>query len=144
MQGAGKDRAATMNDRLVRTAAHWGAFWVKVRDGRAVGVAPFEKDEHPSPLAQSMVASVYDKSRIDRPHVRKGFLDSGPKSDRSRRGAEPFVAVDWDTALALAAGELKRVRSAYSNASIFAGSYGWSSAGRLHHAKSPLHRVMNL
>jgi Molybdopterin oxidoreductase N-terminal domain len=42
---------ATMNDRLVRTASHWGAFWVKVSDGRAVGVKPFEKDENPSPLA---------------------------------------------------------------------------------------------
>ena len=101
-----------MNDRLVRTASHWGAFWAKVRDGRAVGVEPFEKDEHPSPLAQSLVEAVYDKSRIDRPYVRKGFLDHGSKSDRTRRGAEPFVPVDWDTALALAAGELKRVKSA--------------------------------
>ena len=70
-----------MSERLVRTASHWGAFWVQVRDGRAVGVKPFEKDEHPSPLAQSQVEAVYDKSRIDRPHVRKGFLDHGAKSD---------------------------------------------------------------
>jgi biotin/methionine sulfoxide reductase len=133
-----------MNGSLVRTASHWGAFWAKVRDGRVVGVQPFEKDEHPSPLAQSLVQAVYDVSRIDRPHVRKGFLDHGAKSDRSGRGAEPFVAVDWDTALALAAGELRRVKSAFGNASIFAGSYGWSSAGRLHHAKSLLHRFINL
>ena len=133
-----------MNDRLVRTASHWGAFWAKVRDGRVVGVEPFEKDEHPSPLAQSQAQAVYDASRIDRPHVRKGFLDHGAKSDRSRRGAEPFVAVDWDTALALAAGELGRVKSTFGNAAIFAGSYGWSSAGRLHHAKSLLHRFTNL
>jgi biotin/methionine sulfoxide reductase len=133
-----------MNERLVRTASHWGAFWAKVQDGRVVGVQPFEKDEHPSPLAQSQVQAVYDASRIDRPHVRKGFLDHGTKSDRSRRGAEPFVAVDWETALALAAGELGRVKSTFGNASIFAGSYGWSSAGRLHHAKSLLHRFTNL
>src|SRR5258705_4124885 len=104
---------ASMNDRLVRTASHWGAFWVKVRDGRAVGVKPFEKDENPSPLARSLVETVYDKSRIDRPYVRKGFLDQGIKSDRSRRGAEPFVAVDWDTALALAASELQRIKSVH-------------------------------
>jgi biotin/methionine sulfoxide reductase len=133
-----------MNDRLVRTASHWGAFWAKVRDGRVVGVEPFEKDEHPSALALSQTQAVYDASRIDRPHVRKGFLDHGTKSDRSRRGAEPFVAVDWDTALSLAAGELGRVKSTFGNASIFAGSYGWSSAGRLHHAKSLLHRFTNL
>jgi biotin/methionine sulfoxide reductase len=133
-----------MNDRRVRTASHWGAYWVKVRDGRAVGVEPFEKDEHPSPLAESLVQAVYDQNRIDRPYIRKGFLEHGAKSDRSRRGADPFVAVDWDTALSLVASELGRVKSSFGNASIFGGSYGWSSAGRLHHAKSLLHRFMNL
>ena len=133
-----------MSERLVRTASHWGAFWVQVRDGRAVGVKPFEKDEHPSPLAQSQVEAVYDKSRIDRPHVRKGFLDHGAKSDRTQRGAEPFVPVDWDTALKLVSGELTRVKESFGNRAIFAGSYGWSSAGRLHHAKSLLARFMNL
>ena len=99
-----------MSERLVRTASHWGAFYVQVRDGRAVGVKPFEKDEHPSPLAQSQVAAVYDKSRVDRPYVRKGFLDRGAASDRTKRGAEPFVPVDWDTALDLVTAELKRVK----------------------------------
>jgi biotin/methionine sulfoxide reductase len=133
-----------MNDRLVRTASHWGAYWAKVRDGRVVGVQPFEKDEHPSPLAESLARAVYDRSRIDRPYIRKGFLERGTRSDRSRRGTEPFVAVDWDTALACASNELARVKHTFGNASIFAGSYGWSSAGRLHHAKSLLHRFTNL
>src|SRR3954465_10926723 len=133
-----------MNERLVRTASHWGAYWAKVQDGRVVGVAPFEKDQHPSPLAQSLAEAVYDSSRIDRPHVRQDFLQRGANSDRSRRGAEPFVPVDWDTALALAASELQRVKTTFGNASIFAGSYGWASPGRLHHAKSLLHRFMNL
>src|SRR5262249_7379194 len=70
-------------------------------------------------------------------------LERGAASDRSRRGEEPFVPVDWDTALSLAAGELARVKAAFGNTAIFAGSYGWSSAGRLHHAKSLLHRFMN-
>jgi len=116
---------------------------VQVRDGRAVGVKPFEKDAHPSPLAQSQVEAVYDRSRIDRPYIRKGFLDRGANSDRSRRGAEPFVPVDWDTVLALVSAELTRVKTAFGNRAIFGGSYGWSSAGRLHHAKSLLHRFMN-
>jgi biotin/methionine sulfoxide reductase len=133
-----------MNETLVRTASHWGAFWAKVRDGRIVGSQPFEKDTHPSPLVESFVRAVYDQSRIDRPHVRKGFLEHRHRSDRTRRGAEPFVAVDWDTALTLAADELSRVRSEFGNTAIFAGSYGWSSAGRLHHAKSLLQRFTNL
>ena len=119
-----------MSERFVRTASHWGAFWVQVRDGRAVGVKPFEKDAHPSPLAQSQVEAVYDRSRIDRPYIRKGFLDRGANSDRSKRGAEPFVPVDWDTALALVSAELTRVKAAFGNRAIFGGSYGWSRAGR--------------
>src|SRR5690348_6649854 len=98
-----------MNDRLVRTASHWGAYWARVRDGRVVGVEPFEKDENPSPLAASLAQAIYDPSRIDRPYVRQGFLDHGANSDRSRRGAEPFVPVDWETALSLVARELGRV-----------------------------------
>ena len=133
-----------MNERLVRTAAHWGAFWAKVRNGRIVGVEPFERDEHPSPLAGSLAQAVYDRTRIDQPYARKGFLEDGAGNDRSGRGAEPFVPVSWDKALSLAADELKRVKSTFGNAAIFAGSYGWSSAGRLHHAKSLLHRFVNL
>ncbi|MCC6890429.1 MAG: molybdopterin guanine dinucleotide-containing S/N-oxide reductase [Hyphomicrobiales bacterium] len=136
-----------MNQRWVRTASHWGAFWVEVRDGRVVGTRPFEHDTHPSPLVASQVAAVYDKSRVDRPYVRKGFLErgaGGTADDRQRRGVEPFVAVDWETAVGLVAGELSRVKDAFGNRAIFAGSYGWSSAGRLHHAKSLLQRFMNL
>ena len=33
---------------------------------------------------------------------------------------------------------MSRVSSDFGNASIFAGSYGWASAGRFHHAKSQL------
>jgi anaerobic selenocysteine-containing dehydrogenase len=109
-----------MNERVVRSASHWGAFRVRVKDGRIVGAEPFEKDEHPSPLVQSQVEAVYDKSRIDRPYVRRGFLDRGAASDRTKRGAEPFVPVDWDTALALVSDELSRVKRDFGNTAIFA------------------------
>ena len=74
---------------------------------------------------------------------RKGYLEKGKDSDRAGRGAEPFVPVDWDSALDMVADELARVREAHGNTSIFAGSYGWASAGRLHHARTLLHRFLN-
>ena len=73
----------------------------------------------------------------------QGYLKKGKDSDRTGRGAEPFVPVDWDSALDLVANELARVREAHGNTSIFAGSYGWASAGRLHHARTLLHRFLN-
>ena len=36
------------------------------------------------------------------------------------------------------------VKDYYGNKAIFAGSYGWASAGRFHHAQSQLHRFINL
>ena len=45
--------------------------------------------------------------------------------------------------LVIAAEALAHARTAHGNESIFAGSYGWSSAGRFHHAPTQLHRFMN-
>lgn len=75
--------------------------------------------------------------------IRKGWLDNGPGPDH-RRGADQYVAVPWQRALDILAGELSRVRDKYGASSIFGGSYGWSSAGRFHHAQSQVHRFLNL
>src|SRR3546814_401360 len=126
-----------------RTASHWGSYTAEVRDGRLVGVTPFAKDANPSPMIEAMPEIVYHKTRIARPMVRSGWLKDGKNSDRSRRGAEPFVAVSWDEALDLVAGELRRIRHEHGNAAILGGSYGWSSAGRMHHARTLLHRFLH-
>ncbi|MDX1402655.1 MAG: molybdopterin-dependent oxidoreductase, partial [Kiloniellales bacterium] len=36
-----------------------------------------------------------------------------------------------------------RVKETFGNEAIFAGSYGWASAGRFHHAQSQVHRFLN-
>ncbi len=122
--------------------SHWGTFTAEVEDGRLVGVRPFALDPDPSPIIHSIVDAVYDESRVTRPMIRKGWLDHGPGGNREKRGTEPFVAVPWDEALDLVAGELERVRTEHGNQAIFGGSYGWSSAGRFHHAKTQLQRFL--
>ena len=47
-------------------------------------------------------------------------------------------------ALDMVAAELKRVRDSYGATAIFGGSYGWSSAGRLHHARTLVRRFLAL
>jgi biotin/methionine sulfoxide reductase len=42
----------------------------------------------------------------------------------------------------LVAEELLRVRGTHGNAAIYGGSYGWASAGRLHHSPSLLKRFL--
>ena len=129
--------------RLTPTATHWGTYYAEVEDGRLTAVHDYERDPSPAIIGPGIVDAVDDAVRVRRPMVRKSFLEHGAAADRAGRGAEPFVAVSWETALDLAAGEIERVRKTHGNGAIFAGSYGWGSSGRFHHAQSQVHRFMN-
>ncbi|TQF79253.1 molybdopterin-dependent oxidoreductase [Elioraea sp. Yellowstone] len=122
-------------------ASHWGAFDALVEGGRVAAVRPFARDRFPGSLIASVPDIVHAPSRIDRPYVRRGWL-RGERAG-APRGGDPFVPVDWDRAIRLVAGEIDRVRRAHGNTAIFGGSYGWSSAGRFHHARTQLHRCLN-
>jgi biotin/methionine sulfoxide reductase len=124
------------------TTTHWGSYRLHVEQGRLIGVSPVPWDRHPSPIGHSLPDTVHGPSRVRRPAVRAGFLEHGPAS-RQRRGSDPFVEVSWDEATTLVAKEVDRVRRSHGNAAIFGGSYGWSSAGRFHHAQSQVHRFLN-
>ncbi len=120
--------------------AHWGAYTAVVEDGKLIRCEPFADDPDPSPLLNSIVPMVYSDKRIRKPAIRRSWLKRREKSDRTLRGQEDFVEVDWDVALDLVAEENRRVRDQYGPAGLFTGSYGWSSAGRLHHARSLVRR----
>lgn len=127
------------------TLSHWGAFDAHTEGGRLVGVSPFSEDPHPSKLIEAWPEMVYADNRVARPSVRKGWLETvgrGLPHPGNGRGSEPFVEVPWDEALDMVSGELQRVRKTFGNASIFGGSYGWSSAGRMHHARTLIHRFL--
>ncbi len=123
--------------------SHWGAFTAVVENDRLVRCEPFALDPAPSPILEAMPGMVHSPLRIARPAVRAGWLRRRQSGDRAARGHEPFVEVAWDEALDLVAEELARVRSGYGHGAIFGGSYGWSSAGRLHHARSLTHRFLH-
>ena len=74
--------------------------------------------------------------------IRAGWLDHGARP-AARRGADPFVPVEWSTAIRLVADELQRVIGRHGSRAVYGGSYGWASAGRFHHAQSQLHRFLN-
>ncbi|MEF9676222.1 molybdopterin-dependent oxidoreductase [Pectobacterium aroidearum] len=120
--------------------AHWGAFTAVVEDGRLIRCEPFSDDPAPSSMLDSIAPLVYSDRRIRRPSVRRSWLQKRENSDRTLRGREDFVEVDWDVALDLVAQENHRIRDRYGADGIFAGSYGWSSAGRYHHARSQVRR----
>lgn len=122
---------------MTRTASHWGVYDVDP-DGAVRGVP---SDPHPPGLVAGLPELVGSRLRIDRPHVREGWLS---RRDPSTRGTDPFVPVDWDTALELVAEELTRVRAEHGDEAVYGGCYGWASAGRLHHAPSVLKRFLGM
>lgn len=123
------------------TSSHWGTYEiVETATGPALtGVAD---DPSPSPIGKGWIDASSDRRcRVLKPAIRKGWLES---RDRANRCSDSFVEVSWDTALDLVANELKRVRDTHGNQAIYAGSYGWASAGRFHHAQSQMRRFLNL
>ncbi len=123
-------------------SSHWGAFSV-LRRNADIQIVPHPRDPDPPSLLGNIPASLTHRARIATPMVRKGWLERGPGPDR-RRGREAFVPLSWSEALDLAAWELRRVYAQNGAGSVFGGSYGWSSAGRFHHAQSQVHRFLNM
>lgn len=126
----------------ILSLSHWGAFVAEVENGRIVGARPFAGDPAPSPMLAAIPDWVHGATRIDRPMVRAGFRRHRAASGGAERGREPFVAVSWEEALDLVAAELTRVRATHGDSAVFGGSYGWSSAGRFHHARSQVRRFL--
>jgi biotin/methionine sulfoxide reductase len=122
------------------SSSHWGTFRVET-DNEQISLHALEQDAEPAQIAKGWVSAMQNpKARIARPAFRKGWL-SGRDTDRS--GDAEFVQLPWDEALDIVAQELKRVTSEHGNEAVFAGSYGWASAGRFHHAQSQLRRFLN-
>ncbi len=122
------------------TSSHWGIGLVTTDNGRVTSVRGHPSDPDPSPLNDNIAGSLNGTARILNPAVRAGWLEGRG----GERGRDPFVEVSWDEVIDLIAGELNRVRSQHGNEAIFAGSYGWASAGRFHHAQSQLKRFLNV
>ena len=131
-----------MSERQTKlTASHWGVGLATIEGGRVVSVAGHPADPAASEINANIPGSLHGRARVRRPAVRKSWLAG--RSGAVPRGQDSFVEVSWERALDLIAAELTRVRAAHGNRGIFAGSYGWSSAGRFHHAQSQLKRFLN-
>jgi len=131
-----------MSDHFKKlTASHWGVGVATIEGGRIVAVDGHPDDPAASPINANIPGSLHGNARVRRPAIRKSWLEGNPGA--VPRGQDSFVEVSWDRALDLIAKDLTRVREAHGNKGIFAGSYGWSSAGRFHHAQSQLKRFLN-
>lgn len=131
-----------MTAETIPNSAHWGTFDAVVEGDRVVEIRPFVGDPNPSPLLGNIADGIRSRSRVTRPMARAGWLANGPGPD-GRRGADEWVALEWDEAIDLVAGEYRRVYRDHGAEAVYGGSYGWASAGRFHHAQSQVHRFLN-
>ncbi|MEI8056941.1 MAG: molybdopterin-dependent oxidoreductase [Actinomycetes bacterium] len=123
-------------------SSHGGAFLARLVEGN-VEVAAHPLDTGQSQIWGNLTGQLDHPARVRRPAIRRGWLEQGP-GPSAGRGVDPFVEVEWTELFDLLAAELERVYSQLGPESVFAGSYGWASAGRFHHAQSQLHRFLNL
>ncbi|WP_416679015.1 molybdopterin-dependent oxidoreductase [Candidatus Pseudothioglobus sp. Uisw_016] len=124
-------------------SSHWGTYKFSVDKNKKIQLDNWGLDSSPTEFGLGLADAAIDNLRITQPHVRKGWLDNIGKSD-GKRGQDEFIPVSWDEAFELASKELLKTKNAYGNSAIYAGSYGWASAGRFHHAKSQVNRFFNL
>ena len=116
-------------------ATHYGAFNAIVENGVLKDVETLSQiDARPTVmLTKGVVERTYHRSRVKYPMVRKSWLENWDKPGKRRpelRNNEPYVRVDWDTALKLVSKEILDNIEKHGNESIFNSSYGgWSHAG---------------
>lgn len=136
------DPGLDLSDGFKPHTSHWGVF--SARFGKAgLEVRPYGGDPDPNGIINNFPGALRHQARIAQPAIRRGWLERGPGPD-DRRGRDEFVSVSWEQALDLLGGELTRIRDTIGPGAVFGGSYGWSSAGRFHHAQSQVHRFLNI
>ena len=125
------------------TSAHWGTYQLEIKNNTVVGLKPFPFDRDPSEIGQSILDLLDGPARIKAPMVRESWYLKKTSKSYKLRGQDCFIPITWEEAINIVAGELRRVIDEHGNSSIYAGSYGWASAGRFHHAQSQTHRFLN-
>ena len=129
-----------MSDHI---STHWGTYKFSQDNNKKIKLQNWELDSSPTEFGLGLADAAIDDLRITQPYVRKGWLDNQGKSD-GKRGNDKFIPISWNEAFELASKELLKTKNDYGNSAIYAGSYGWASAGRFHHAKSQVNRFFNL
>ncbi len=125
-----------------RTAAHWGSYLIDESADNEVRLLDDPQDAEPSVIGRGWLSAMQDSAvRIARPAIRTGWLS---RDGGEGRGSDGYVEVSWELALGQVASELTRIIDTHGNGAIYAGSYGWASAGRFHHAQSQMRRFLNL
>lgn len=139
-----KANTALVKNGTVLTGTHWGILKATVKNGTLVKSEPWKKTSTIANALQVAMPDLVYKTRIKAPMVRKSYLENPDSPKPELRGKDEWVEVKYEDAIRLVARELKKTREQKGENSVFAGSYGWMSAGNFHVSRTLLYRFMNL
>ncbi len=153
-----------MEEKIFTNCTSNGPVFVYVEDGKITRIRPIVFDETDPPpwtieargrefspprkttLAPYIVAErarVYSEDRIKYPLKR---IDFDPKGDRhpETRGKSAYERISWDEALDIVAGEMKRIRTTYGPAAVWARMPDHPNWGLLHYRFGSFGRFFQL
>ena len=68
---------------LPLTSSHWGTYRAKVNNGKVTELIGWENDKDPSPIGPGIVDIHDNQTRIDKPMIRKSWIDNGPGTNNN-------------------------------------------------------------
>ena len=80
-------------EKMKFTAAHWGTYKVKQNLEKKIILLPFEQDKDPSDIGRGIETAIEGGARIQKPAIRKGWLEAKKKQKDIKRGDDEFVEV---------------------------------------------------
>ena len=72
-------------EKMKFTAAHWGTYKVRKQVGKNFKLIPFEQDKDPSDIGRGIESAIEGVSRIQKPAIRKGWLESEKKQKDTKK-----------------------------------------------------------
>ncbi len=153
-----------MSEKVFTNCTNAGPISVYVRDGKVVRVRPLvadEKDFKPwtikagakgymppkkfnlSPYVHAERQRLYSEDRIKYPLIREDFDPKGNRNQKNR-GKSPYKRINWDEALDVVAGEIKRVKETYGGPAITGMTSSHHNWGVVGYKMGPLYRFLNM
>ncbi len=130
--------------KRVLSANRFGMFYATIQSGEVVETVPFEGDYFPSPMIRAVADRSQNQTRVEYPMVRKSYLQAQGPSNNDLRGKEEFVRVSWETALDLAAKQMRTTFDKHGPESIYGECYWWGGSGRVSWGRTVSRRMMKV
>lgn len=113
-------------------------------DGQLVQIEGDLNSLDPSPIARSLLDAADPDVCVQRPAVRRGYLERGPVYREPPRRRAVRRRLSWNVAVTSWAGELTHARADRGDEAVYGGSYGWGLRWPLPPRQGQIHRFLKV